>query len=121
MRSVLRTESAVGSATTSCPRAAPRVFVSVCGALRSNVGGAWPPQAESAQASASDARPRIPQEARPTSLTSIPLRFCGPAALHSTPAAVLRHRPRRPAAAEDDPLRIAVQIFDGAVEIGKRA
>src|SRR5712691_2044134 len=118
MRSVLSTESAVGSATTNCPRPAPRALVNVCGALRSNVGGACPPHAESATANASTAALPMPRERRPTTLTTIPSPL---PPLRSAFAAVLRHRAAAAAAAEDHPLRVAVQILDGAIEIGKGA
>src|ERR1700680_729496 len=120
MRSVFSTESAVGSAMTSWPRGEPRAFVNVCGALRSKVGGAWPPRpphAESITASARHAAARPPRDRRRTTLTAISPRFRRLAC--SAFAAVLRHRAA--VAAEQDPLRIAVEILDGAIEIGKRA
>src|ERR1700693_672968 len=120
MRSVFSTESAVGSAMTSWPRGEPRAFVNVCGALRSKVGGGCPPSpphAESATASAGHAAPRTPPVGGRTTVTAIPPRFRRLA--RSAFAAVLRHRAA--AAAEQDPLRIAVQILDGAIKIGKGA
>src|SRR5262245_11532506 len=89
MRSVLSTESAVGSTTTSWPCEAPRALGSACGAVRSKVGGAAPPpQAASANANANAAPKRHAARKRhPITPTAIP---CA-SAERSASTVVLRH------------------------------
>src|SRR5260370_35853605 len=86
--------------------------------VRQTGGGSAATQAKTASGTAGPAALPMPRERRPTTLTTIPSPL---PPLRSAFAAVLRHRAAAAAAAEDHPLRVAVEILDGAIEIGKGA